>query len=277
MEMNTASVAPATENNPAPATVFGFAPEAVSAPQEPETTQAAGVETPQQAEQTGMEAEAPDGVVGQSPLTNSQKREVKSAFANERRRRDAEIAKAKAEFEQSPRYRFGDQLIRDVMEAEGIDEATAIGEVEKRLVEAFAKRENVSPGVARMLLTRNAAQPQPQQESNEEKADRIVGDLLSVQLPDGFDLDKAIEDEAFQGLLVELPASAAVRVYAAEQRVAQAEQRAAQAPAALAEQLRARQAIPQPMRTNQSVTVNPDYTNMPAKDFWALKERLSKY
>lgn len=275
--MNSASVATATENAPAPATVFEFAPDVVSAYQEPENTPEAGVETPQQAEQTGIEANASDGVVDQSPLTNSQKREVKSAFANERRRRDAEIARAKAEFEQSPRYRFGDQLIRDVMEAEGIDEATAIGEVERRLVEAFAKRENVSPGVARMLLTRNTAQPQPQQERNEDKAQRIVEDLLSVQLPDGFDMDKAIEDEVFQGLLVELPASAAVRVYAAEQRVAQAEQRAAQAPAMIADQLRARQAIPQPMRTDQSVAVTPDYANMPTKDFWAMKERLSKF
>ena len=105
--------------------------------------------------------------------------------------------------------------------------------------------------------------------SPEEQARRIVDDLLAVHLPDGFDMDAAVNDEAFRQLLVEYPAAAAVRIYQAEQKVKQAPQQ-------VADRLRARQSVPAPTRPTQSVRPEPNYREMSTEDFFRMKERVAK-
>lgn len=255
---------------PEPATVFGFAPEdeaEAAAPQE--TDQQAGPEDP--GAKTGEETEA----AAPAPRTDRRR----NAF--QRQREELE-----AKYRNDPARQIGERILRSRMEHDGIDRETAIRTVSERLDETEAKSANVEPSMYRFMRsvseklgigTDGTEGPQdgadarrgaeePAGESAEEQAAQIVDELMRVQLPRGFDLDAAVADPAFQELLVEYPAGAAVRIYQAEHM----------APQQVADRLRARQGVPASTRPTVSVRPEPNYKDMSSDDFFKMKERVAK-
>ena len=89
-------------------------------------------------------------------------------------------------------------------------------------------------------------------------------------LPEGFDLESAVQDRAFAELLGEFEPKAAVRIYAAERRAEDAEE---QAKARMSEQLMARKALPKSQRTDRGVSARPDYMSMSKEAFRALEQQ----
>lgn len=265
-EMNTGAVqstgaeqvqqAPAT---PEPANVFGFAPEA-AAPEAPAEGQD-GNEA-QGAESAGVDANTGETSEAAAPeFTNEKKR---NAFEAQRRQYKRELEELRAD----PAMELGDQLIRDVMRQNKCSRADAVGVIRQRFVDAYAKRENVGRDAARRLMRMQAEESRQAeaQAAPEEQAARIVDDLLAVNVPEGFDMDAAVNDESFRQLLVEYPAAAAVRIYTAEQR-------ANRAPQQVADRLRARQSVPASTRPQQSVRPEPNFRDMSSEEFFRYKER----
>ena len=254
---------------PEPANVFGFAPEdAAEAAAPQETDQQAGPEDP--GANTGEDAG--DAV----PAPRNKRR---NAFAEQRRALEAK-------YRNDPARLIGERILRSRMEHDGIDRDTAIRTVSERLDETEAKNANVEPSMYRFMRsvseklgigTDGTEGPQdgadarrgaeePAGESAEEQAAQIVDELMRVQLPRGFDLDAAVSDPAFQELLVEYPAGAAVRIYQAEHM----------APQQVADRLRARQGVPASTRPTVSVRPEPNYRDMSSDDFFRMKERVVK-
>ena len=281
-EMNSGAVAttenvsaPAEQSAPAtpePANVFGFAPDVpeVAAPEAPAKEQDGNVAE-------GAEGADPDANTGETeaaaPAFRDDRRQ--NAFEAQRKRYQKEIEALRAD----PAMEVGEQLIRDVMSQNSVSREDAVKTIRQRFVDAYAKRENIGKDAARRLMEfenakraeRGGQEKETEAEAPapEEQARRIVDDLLAVHLPEGFDMDAAVNDEAFRQLLVEYPAAAAVRIYQAEQKVKQAPQQ-------VADRLRARQSVPASTRPQQSVRPEPNYREMSSADFFAMKERVAK-
>jgi len=264
-EENTGAVATtesvSTVSMPEPANVFGFAPED-SAPEV-----AAQEQPAQQAEDAGGNP-ANTGVNGEDAAPAGMDERQQNAFEAQRKRYQREMDSLRSD----PAMEVGEQLIRDVMRQENCSREDAVSTIRQRFVDAYAKRENIGQDAARRLMALRDDEERARQEAGptpEEQAASIVDDLLQVQTPDGFNMDAAVDDPAFQQLLVEYPAAAAVRIYAAEQR-------ANQAPQQVADRLRARQSVPASTRPQQSVMPEPNFRDMSSEDFAAYKERAQK-
>ena len=250
----------ATESVPEPATVFGFAPPSEQAVAEPAPEPAADQResSANESENTGEASEAA------APQLTDERQQ--NAFESQRKRYQREIENLRKD----PAMEVGEQLIRDVMRQNNVSRDEAVGTIRQRFVDAYAKRENIGPDAARKLMQMDAQEAREAEgPSPEERAKRIVDDLLNTDLPEGFDTDAAVNDEAFQKLLVEYPVKAAVRIY-------QAERKANEAPKAVADRLRARQSVPASTRPQQPVNASRNYRDMSSEDFFALKERLVK-
>jgi hypothetical protein len=101
--------------------------------------------------------------------------------------------------------------------------------------------------------------------TNAAQVKRDLNELMkSSRLPAGFDLVAAAQDPAFVRLTMELPAYAAVRVYAAERRAANAEQQAMQT---LLQRLRAREGLPRAARADTAAAASRDYLSMSPEEF----------
>lgn len=282
-EMNTGAVATTesifggsnnsaeqTVEMPEPATVFGFAPE------EPEA--AAPEEAP---EQTSEEpADANTGEQEQKDAADPAPRTRKNPYAEQRRA-------LMEQFRKDPARIVGERILKSRMKRDGVDRNTAFRTVTDSLDEAEAKQLNIEPEQYRFMQKvsdklgldddptdeayaweqpeepqKDAEEPEPV----EEKARRIIEDLKRVHLPNGFDLDAAMQDRAFVDLLEEYPAAAAVRVYHAEHM----------APQQVADRLRARQGVPASTRPQAAVRPEPNYREMSSEDFFKMKERVAK-
>ena len=254
---------------PEPATVFGFAPE------EPEA--AAPEEAPGQTNEDPADANTGEPSEAAAPAPHSRK----NPYAEQRR---ALIEK----FRKDPAYITGERILKSRMKRDNVDRNTAFRTVNDSLDEAEAKAMNVEPEQYRFMQkvsdklgldeeTTDEAyawdQPEEPQEdaevpagSVEEQARRIIDDLRRVHLPKGFDLEAAMQDQAFVDLLEEYPAGAAVRVYHAEHM----------APQQVADRLRARQSVPTSTRPQAAVRPEPNYKEMSSEDFFKMKERVAK-
>ena len=236
-----------------PATVFGFAPES----DEP------AVAAQDQNAAAGNENTVVNQADDAPAFTDENQHK---AFEAQRKRYQKEMDALRAD----PAMEVGEQLIRDVMRQDGCSREEAVGTIRQRFIDAYAKRENVGQDAARKLMQMQAAEERkPAEQSPEDRAHEIVDELMNVQVPDGFDMDAAVDDPVFQGLLVDYPAAAAVRIY-------QAEQRANQAPQQVADRLRARQSVPASTRPQQSVLPEPNFSEMSSEDFALYKERAIK-
>jgi|GEM_PF-1040491 len=95
----------------------------------------------------------------------------------------------------------------------------------------------------------------------------VKGNLL----PEGFDLEAAVQDPKFIRLVLELPAYAAVRVYDAERRAEGADQRATQG---LLDRLRARDSLPRPARADNAGAPSRDYLSMSPEEFARVERQF---
>lgn len=245
---------------PAPATVFAFAPETeavVDAPQEE------AVESVDEGEQTPTEnpvEESEDSVVVDAPSEGKQK-DIGAAFAKESARIRKQYEKKLAN---DPLRSIGKLMVDDLMSQEEITEEEAIKKVNDNFLKAVAKRDNISPNVAKKLYGK-----EPVIDSTENQVMDILEAVEAAEKPDGFD-DSAYNDPKFADLLTRFPAEAAIRIYVAEQQ-------AANAPQDIAEKLRARKAIPQSITPQKSAAPKKDWMSVSSEEFAAEKARRNKY
>ncbi|HMM30354.1 MAG TPA: hypothetical protein PKB13_01115 [Clostridia bacterium] len=211
-------------------------------------------------------AETPVEKVEEKPAVDAPKQgdgqdKVGHAFAQERKRIQQQFEQKLAN---DPLRILGQQIVGDIKRVQpDISEAEALTIATNNLMQAISAREGITPNVARAIYgqaVQNAVQPaEPTETDTNERAAHIAEELTTMQMPDGFDLVKAKDDPAFLQLLWDMPASAAVRVYHAEQSAKTAQTKAAQD---VAEKLQARQQLPQPMAKELPVTPNVDYNTM---------------
>lgn len=253
-------------NDSAPATVFAFAPEDTE--QSPvDAGDVPAVEQEEQAEQTVEEPKSSDGVDDQFAEKKGQK-DIGKAFAAESKRLEAKYRK---QLETDPIRMLGKLMIDDLRENSDLSEEDAIKTATDNFLKAVAKRENISPNIARRLYGvkgEEAAQTE-QHSTPDDEAQRILADVEAATKPAGFDMEAAFSDQAFIDLLTTVPAEIAIRLYHAEHRVGTEAQD-------LAEKLRARQSVPKTMVPSQPVSPKTDWLSVDSAAFQAEKERRRK-
>lgn len=256
------------------ATVFAFAPETapvdeaqdehVQTPDEESGT--VGEPKAQDAEQAEAQTEAVD-----APAGKKTQKDIDSAIGREKRRiEERERAKYEERLSKDPIRSLGKLMVDDLIQSKGLSEEAAVQEATDNFLKAIAKREGITPTVARKLYGGAVKQEFAEQvEENKEpqlKVDRIVAELNAAKKPDGFDEETAYADDAFIELLTKYPVEAAIRIYHAETREAHAKQD-------IAEKLMARQRLPQMTKPGQTATPTTDWTKVDSKTFMAEKER----
>lgn len=246
---------------PAPATVFAFAPEetAVDAPVEEAAVEPADEGEQAPAEETVEESE--DSVAVDAPSDGKQK-DIGIAFRKESERIRRQYEKKLAN---DPLRSIGKLMVEDMMSNEGISEEDAIRRVNDNFLKAVAKRDNISPNVAKKLYG-----TQPVIDETDSQIADIVDAVEAAEKPDGFNEEAAYNDPKFADLLTRFPAEAAIRIYHAEQQAANASQD-------IAEKLRARKAIPQSITPQKTATVKTDWMAVSSEEFRAEKARRNKY
>ncbi len=103
-----------------------------------------------------------------------------------------------------------------------------------------------------------------------EAANALVEMEQNGELPEGFDLQAAVQDRAFAELLQEFEPKAAVRIYAAEKRADEAEN---SVKTRMSEQARSRSQLPKSQRTDRAAAPAPDYMSMSREAFSALEKQ----
>lgn len=103
-----------------------------------------------------------------------------------------------------------------------------------------------------------------------EAANALVKMEQNGELPEGFDLQAAVQDRAFAELLQEFEPKAAVRIYAAEKRADEAEN---SVKTRMSEQARSRSQLPKSQRTDRAAAPTPDYMSMSREAFSALEKQ----
>jgi hypothetical protein len=256
---------------------FAFAPEPAAQPAAGQATQPAGqkdagaVDAQRSADTRGIE---PRKDFTQNRFTRQQpQKDIGKAFDKESDRvRTQEERKYAEKLEADPYRVVAKRLVTDLMRSKGITEEQALQELDNGFYAAIAEREGISPAIARMLYAQQqqAAQAQsPVQEAKQiqnqdqqqqpaaysvtDEANAIMEELASIDIPEGFDLDAAIDDIAFTELLHEHPAASAIKIYQLQQQASSASQAAANAPQVLADKLRARAEVPQSSRSSAAV------------------------
>lgn len=210
--------------------------------------------------------------VTQQEVDAPKQADIQAAFGKEMQRiRQAERAKYEQQLADDPARRIGSLLLQEMMQRHKCDAATAYKIAEENYWQSKGEELNLHPAIARQLLGQQAApkkaEPDPQTEA--ERIRQEVAELkASNAFPEGFDFDEAVKDLEFVGLLSEMPVKAAARVYLAEQK-------AKKAPQDVAEKLQAREAIPKPMKPQQT---NPpgeiDYSSLSDDEFFALESKI---
>ena len=228
-----------------------------------------GEEQQQEPEGTVIEE---DGGDGQQPAAQTDDQAEKNrVYAGMERSIKARLQK---QFDADPEVAFARKLIGYYAQARGLERKDAVNFAESQFLQAVATMENVSPNVARMLYQKQE-QPEQRTETNEEmtarRAREIEEDLKSIEMPEGFNFREAVKDERFAEMLLKegWPTEAAIRVYHAENM-------AKNAPAEMAERLKARAAIPQPMKPQQPVAPKLDFNAMSDEEFERFEERYKR-
>lgn len=252
-------------NESAPATVFAFAPEDVSPVDAGEAADPVGDGVQGADEQTVVGADAPEGV--DAPLSEAKdQKDIGRAFAAESRRLQAKYEKQLAD---DPVRALGRMMVEDLMTSGELSEADAIQKATDNFLKAVAKRDNISPNVARRLYGMEQARAQSAPEQPDAEIQRIVAEVEAAPKPKGFDAAAAYNDEEFLTMLQQMPADKAIRLYHAEHRATQEKQD-------IAEKLRARQAVPQTMVPQQPVSPVTDWSKVDSEAFFAEKERRAR-
>lgn len=258
------------------ANVFAFAPEPESGgfATSHEQKDAGAVDAQRSAGAQGKEQRKEQTQPTQQKKPQPGQKDTGYAFKLESERREKKAREeAAAEYSEKlakdPIRAVGLRMVNAIVKETGMTEEQAIAEADKRFYDGIAAREKISPAMARVFFKDEApsqqikgAEAKPaekptqqgeaddgesQEGSQEQRVASIVGKLKGMQMPEGFDMASAVEDEHFIDLLLDddYTPAAAVRTYHAEQRAKQAEEKANNAPQVVAEQLRARSAMPQ--------------------------------
>lgn len=274
MEENITVAAPAPEA--AEPTVFAFAEGMEAIPvdggEEPAEEQETEVSEQVAAEEPAEEVDAP------AETTEPKQKDISKAFKNEKRRiEERERAKYQKAMSEDPIRNLGLLMVNDLVQTKEISEEEAVKEVTDNFLKAIAKREGITPALARKLygpqVKREIKQATSEEKTAENDVERIVREVEAAPKPEGFDEEKAYKDPAFIELLTEMPAAAAIRVYHAEQKASNAEASAAKD---IAEKLKSRQRVPQMSKAQQPVTPAPDWRKVDSDAFFAEKERRKR-
>lgn len=156
------------------------------------------------------------------------------------------------EYENSPEYRLGCELLDALTEELGIDAETA----------ASMLSSGTRPGSFEMIGERAASALARMQEKGE--LERTPEEYL--------------EDENFIALLREVPATVAVRLADAKKSEKSANERAegerSTGRREILEQLQARKSLPRQTRAGMTAAAEPDFANMSSEEFAAFKRRI---
>ena len=268
MDENTVVTAP-VESAPTteefkPATVFAFAPEEEEKPVD---------EATEEVSETVVEEEPSQEV--DTPAELKTQKDIDAAFGKEKRLiAERERAKYEEKMSKDPLRNLGKLMVDDLMQSKGLSEEDAVQEATDNFLKAIAKREGISPTIAKKLYGTEIkkeieAVAGDEATSQESDAERIVREVNEAPKPEGFDEQTAFNDPEFIQMLTEMPAAAAIRVYHAERKAANAKQD-------IAEKLMSRQRVPQMTKPQQSASPVVDWTKTDSAAFFAEKERRRK-
>ena len=255
-----------TVETPAPANVFAFGPEEAPVDGE-QQADPVGEEVQETAEQTAEAEESADGVSTQF----ADQEQVNRAIGLEKHRiREQARQEYERKLADDPTRQLGQLMIDDLMTNKGLTQEEAVKEATDNMLKAIAKRDGVSVGVAKKLYGKQVKQEvQEEVQAQQPDVQRIAEEVAKAPKPRGFDAAVAYQDKAFLDLLQQYPAEAAIRIYAAENLANNAGQD-------VAERLKARQAVPQSTRPQQSVKPVTDWTQVSTDDFLKEKARRQK-
>ena len=159
-----------------------------------------------------------------------------------------EAERVRREYEESPEYRIGCEPLDGLTQELGISAEQAAA-----LLSGSTRPESME------VLSRRAAATLAELER-----------AGSLGRPAGEDL----QESAFQKLMCELPAAAAVRVFEAERTAREAgKQAGTDAEQAVLEKIRARRSLPAPLRNAAPVSAEEDFANMSSEEFERFKQR----
>jgi len=224
----------------------------------------------QQQEPAETVKEGGDGPEQETQPDQQEKEERANVYAGmERSIRQRYQREYEQKLQSDPVMQIGRDIVEDIMQVTGATREEAIRLANENFVNAVAKRENVSPMIARSLKQRQ--QPQENKDPDiYERAAQIHRDMEKMELPSGFDFEAAKQDIAFAEMLLNMPTEVAVWKYHAQQ----AEKRAKSAPEEMAERIKARATIPQPMKPQQPVTPKIDFDAMTDEEFFKFEEKV---
>lgn len=141
----------------------------------------------------------------------------------------------------------------------------------------FERKNHAAPAMRGAEQPMQGMRPQKQQDGGEipflELTQALAEMEAAGELPEGFDLMTACSDRAFVELMLEFPAEAAVRIYAAEQRAAEAEQKAK---SSVQRKMQQRAGLPKMSRAGGSFAAQPDYMSMSSEEFRKLEQQLKQ-
>ncbi len=179
-------------------------------------------------------------------MNKSVRKPLKEAY-EERLALEGIVKQVRQEYENSPEYRIGCELVDDLTKQLGIGAEEA----------AEMLSSKVRPSGMDVLSSRAAAILSEQEKQG--KLKRPAKEYL--------------QEAAFEALLKELPAAAAIRVFDAENAVQQAGRQAENdREQEIYEMIRARRALPRQMRPEAPAAQTPDFTNMSAEEFELFKK-----
>lgn len=242
-------------------------PAAGDASQEISMAELLGMEQQQEPEQTV--SEGGDGQhQEEEPNQHDEQAEKNRVYAGMERSIRARYQREYEEkLQKDPAYTFGNRLLQYISQSQGMSLEDAANFANAQYIQAIAQNEGVSVNVARQLYNQHQQQPAQPKFSPEMRAQEIKSEIAAMELPEGFSFDEAIKDESFAQMLIDYPTSAAVRIYHAEKR-------AKEAPAAVAEKIKARAAIPQAMKPQQPVTPKINFQSMTDDQFFEFDRKL---
>lgn len=112
---------------------------------------------------------------------------------------------------------------------------------------------------------------------NDPEFDALVNEISALvsegKMPEGFDLETAVQDAALAELMQEFGAEAGIRIYAAEQRALQAEEHAMERVSA---RVRERGSLPRSTRGGSAAPAATNYLGMSSEAFRALMQQMKK-
>lgn len=184
--------------------------------------------------------DAPEAAKPQRDEEVSEQTRIDRAMYAEKRR-VAEAARREAF--NHPAYQAGNRILSQIMQTHKTDLNGALEIFNNNYIASIAEQEGVSENVARALFGGDIAAPAVHKSVDEYAAD-IRGEIETANLPDGFVFNEAIKDEEFARLLLrsrQNPAELAAYAYHLQKKVDAA-------PREMADRIRARQAIPQPIK-----------------------------